>query len=129
MAGEAIPETVKRFILTTVSSVPYLEAMLLLRAEPHGTWDAKRLARRLYVAEKAAEELLAELCAGGVLVTAEGPAPSYRYEPRSGELRDRIDEVAEAYSKNLVAITDLIHSETNRMAQHFADAFKWRKDE
>ena len=39
----AIPDDVRRFILTSVPSVPYLEAMLLLRGEPQAAWDASAL--------------------------------------------------------------------------------------
>ena len=39
-----------------------------------------------------------------------------------------IDRVAETYTRQLVDITNLIHSKTSKKAQQFADAFKWRKD-
>lgn len=129
MTREPVPENVKRFILTSITSVPHLEAMLLLRNESGRAWDSGQVAKRLYTNDKTVEQLLTDLCAAGVLVVSENAPLSYRYQPRSAELRDMIDQLAEVYSKNLVQVTDLIHSNTNRMAQRFADAFKWRKDE
>jgi hypothetical protein len=39
-----------------------------------------------------------------------------------------LDRLAGIYARNLVDVTNLIHSKTSRKAQQFADAFKWRKD-
>jgi hypothetical protein len=127
MAREPIPEDVRRFILTSTISVPFLEALFLLRNEPELLWDSKGVAQRLYISEKAAAELLSELYAAGFVVSAFAN-PVYRYRPRSDELREMIDRLAETYAKHLVEVTTLIHSKTDRKAQHFADAFKWRQD-
>jgi hypothetical protein len=128
MAREQIPDDVQRFILVSVPSVPYLEAMLLLRNEVEQAWNGAHLARRLYMSEKAAAELLSDLHAAGVLRQTVEDTPSYRYQPSTGELREIIDRVAESYARQLVDITNLIHSKTSKKAQQFADAFKWRKD-
>jgi hypothetical protein len=126
--GSPIADDIKRFILTSISSVPYLEAMLLLRNETATPWDSARLARRLYLSEKAAAALLTELYDAGVVAADEHVPESYRYSPVSSTLRDMIDKVAEAYAAHLVDVTHLIHSKTGKKAQQFADAFKWRKD-
>lgn len=124
--GTFIPDDVRRFILTSIPSVPYLEALLLLRAEPSQRWDAAALARRLYLGEKQAAGLLQQLQEGQLLALLEDG--SYQYHPVSGELDTMIGQVAAAYSSHLVEITNLIHSATGKKAQHFADAFLWRKD-
>jgi Mn-dependent DtxR family transcriptional regulator len=128
MTRDAIPEDLRRFILTSIISVPYLEAMLLLRSEPDKQWDAKEVAQRLYMSEKAVGELLSELCRAGVLVVGGQNTFFYRYHPRSDELRRMIDRLAEVYTKNLIEITNIIHSKVDRVAQQFADAFKLGKD-
>lgn len=129
IAVASIPEDTRRFILTSITSVPYLEAMLLLRNEPEQPWDSARVAQRLYLSETLAAQLLEELGSAGVLVMAEDATSSYCYRPASDELRRQIDRLADVYAKNLVEITALIHSSTNTIVQRFADAFKWRKDE
>jgi hypothetical protein len=128
MAREPIPDNVRRFILACIPSVPYLEAMLLLRNEPDRAWDSKAVAQRLYMSEKNVAQLLAGLHASGILVIASREASSYRYYPESEDLRLVIDQLADTYSRRLVDVTHLIHSKTGKRAQQFADAFKWRKD-
>jgi Mn-dependent DtxR family transcriptional regulator len=127
MAREPIPGDVRRFILSSIISVPYLEALLLLRNAPDQSWDRTTVAQRLYISEKTATELLADLSAAGFIVVTKSES-SYRYHPNSDELRQMIDQLAETYAKNLVEITNIIHSKTGKKAQQFADAFKWRKD-
>lgn len=128
MYRDVIPDTIRRFILTSIISVPYLEAMLLLRSAPAQWWDGKKVAQRLYMPEKAAEALLDELHAAGVLAVTDGEPRSYRYNPTTDDLRQIIDELADTYAKHLVEVTHLIHSKTSKKAQQFADAFKLRKD-
>jgi predicted ArsR family transcriptional regulator len=122
-----LPDHVRRFLLTSVPSVPYLEAVLLLRGQ-RTPWTAAAVSRRLYLREEAAAELLATLQTTGVARFAEGDVPSFVYSPATPELAAMLDEVAKAYAGNLVAVTDLIHSRLDRRAQQFADAFRWRKD-
>jgi hypothetical protein len=127
MSAEPISEEARRFILTSIASVPHLEAILLLRSET-GAWDSTRAAQRLYVSDKTAEQLLSDLYAAGILSMDQQETPLYRYAPSSDDLRQMIDLVAAAYAKNIVEVTNLIHSSTSKKAQQFADAFKLRKD-
>jgi hypothetical protein len=119
-----IPDEVRRFILTSVPSVPHLEAMLLLRAEPGPTWDASMLARRLYVAQSRAAELMQQLVGAGFVAPR---SPGWCWQP-SAEAAQLIDELAAHYSENLLGVTELIHSREDRRAHQFADAFRLRKD-
>jgi hypothetical protein len=124
-----IPEDLRRFVLTSIPSVPFLEALLLLRTDAGAMWHTDTLARRLYIREKVAQTLLNDLCRAGMAAPCEPPAaPCYRYHPSSDSLRDMIDLLADLYAKHLVEVTLLIHSSLDRKAQQFADAFKWRKD-
>lgn len=128
MAREEIPDDVRRFILTSVSSVPFLEAMLLMRGERNAPWSPKRLAQRLYVSEKTADALLLDLRNAGFVKEAWAEDAAYQFEPASDELAAMCDRLAEVYASNIVLVTNLIHSNVGRRAQQFADAFKWRKD-
>ena len=126
MKSSELPADLRRFILTSIPSVPYLEAVLLLRADPGQPWGAAQLARRLYVPESSGAELLALLRASGVAAQAE-PAGTVRYAP-AGDLGQLLDSLAAAYANDLVAVTRLIHSRIDRRAQQFADAFRFRKE-
>lgn len=128
MTDNPIPDDLGRFILTSIPSVPYLEAMLLLRGEPATQWSPAQLAQRLYVPEARALELLQNLQAAGI--AAEHPASdgtAYQYQPPP-ELAQMLDQVAQRYATDLRTVTNLIHSRVDRRAYQFADAFRWRKD-
>lgn len=116
---------VRRFILASVPSVPYLEAVLLLRGEPGLAWDAALLARRLYVPERRGAELITQLRQGEI--ASDAGSGAVRYAPAT-ELAALLDAVAEAYAADLVTVSSLIHSHKDRRAQQFADAFRFRKD-
>ncbi len=126
MTKGEVPADVRRLILTSIPSVPYLEAVLLLRGEPELPWDAHRLSRRLYVPERTAAELLEQLTAAGIAQPADSGA-AVRYAPRD-ELPALLDRLAAAYAADLVTVTDLIHSRIDKRAHQFADAFRFRKE-
>ena len=129
MANSSIPEDLRRFILTRIPSVPFLEALLLMRADVTQPWRRETLAARLYVRDKVADNLLAELCAAGMAERCPAPdGDTWRYHPESEALRARIDSLADLYATHLVEVTLLIHSTLDRKAQQFADAFTWRKE-
>lgn len=123
---EPIPEDIRRFVLTSIPSVPYLEALLLFHEAPTRPRDAAEVARLLYSSERATAPLLEALHEGGLLRREAGT--SYVYAPRDDVLRDTVDRLARVYVRDLVGITTLIHDATQKNAQRFADAFKLRKD-
>lgn len=127
MNRPTVPPDVRRFILTSVPSVPYLEALLLLRAEHGRRWDSYQLASRLYIGESQAQALLQALAEGGIAVHE--PDAKFVYQPATAELRAKLDALAQVYAQDLVGVSDLIHSGLDKRAQQFADAFRWRKED
>lgn len=113
--------------MTSIPSVPYLEAALLLHATPSAVMTSTEIARRLYLPPQKAADLLDMLIASGIVTRAEGTPDAFTYAPRDAALADTMNRLAEAYQKNLIAITDLIHDSTRKSAHRFADAFKLRK--
>lgn len=129
MVLPTIPEDIRRFVLTSIPSVPHLEALLLLRAGEADFWRTEVVAERLYIGEKTASNVLRDLCLAHMAAgCGAAGALSYRYQPATQALRATIDNLADLYARRLVEVTHLIHSSTERKAQQFADAFKWRKD-
>lgn len=128
MDRATIPDDVSRFILLAIPSVPYLEAILLMRRDTTHPWDYRQIARHLYLGDKAAQTLLAELHAGGIITIVDPEQLLYRYHPQSDELQQMISRVADVYSRDLIGVTNLIHSRASKKAQLFADAFIWRKE-
>ncbi|HZP64915.1 MAG TPA: hypothetical protein VFB32_01280 [Rudaea sp.] len=105
-----------------------MEAILQLRAGGAESWDAPRLATRLYVRAGSAATLLADLCAMGIARPLDEPPLSYRYAPETAELAALLDALELAYSRHLVDVTRLIHSVEDRSAHDFAAAFRFRKE-
>lgn len=124
MTGDPVPDYVRAFIVAHIGTVAELEALLLLRAQRDVDWDVAAAARRLYVAESVAAEVLAQLVAYGLLVR-EGEL--YRYQPCNDSLRRSVDGLAEAYSRYLIPVTKIVHNNPLRL-RRFADAFRFRKD-
>jgi hypothetical protein len=124
MTEEPIPPDVRDFIHRNIDSIAQLEALLLMRGNPRETWDAKRLSRRIYVSEQEAAELLATLASDGLLGNNDG---AFHYECNDEARHSLIEKLAAIYSRQLIPVTNLIHSKPRRIRQ-FADAFRFRKD-
>jgi hypothetical protein len=50
----------------------------------------------------------------------------FRWQPKSAELT--VDDLAKAYSRHLVELTQLIHSKPAAGVREFADAFRLRRE-
>ena len=124
--NEITPE-VRRFVLTSIPSVPHMEALMLLRSTSPARWSALELAQRLYVTPSTASAVLADMDLAGMLAV-EPDGSGYYYAPRSNALFAIVQQMATYYSSHLVEMTVLIHSRLDRKAQLFADAFDFRKD-
>ena len=127
MSKPPVPDEVRRFILTSIPSVPFLEALLLLRSRPQDSWDAALVARRLYVGDAHALALLQSLAEARIATV--GADGRYRYAPDPTGMREVIDALAATYSANLLGVTELVHSRLDKRALQFADAFRWQKKE
>jgi len=126
MSASNIPADVRRFLLAVIESVPHLEALLLLRADTSASWSPETMAARLYVDEPSASRLLADLAERHlVLRQADG---RWCFDSRDAELVRIVDRLADVYARHVVEVAELIHSTSDRKAQRFADAFRWRKE-
>jgi len=130
MPPQPIPDDIRRFVLTSIASVPHLEALLLLRSAQGTFWSAATVAGRLYIGEQLALAVMQDLCRAGMLAprSPDDGSIAYRYQPASDAMGVLIDRLAALYASHLLEVTYLIHSALDRKAHMFADAFKWRKD-
>ena len=119
-----MPEELRRFILTSVPSIPFVEAFLVFREQAGSSVPIETVARRLYISERDAAEIVEQLRAARIIEPLDAGS---RYAPGE-DLAPVLDLLAGFYRTNLVEVTALVHSRTGRMAQQFADAFKIRKD-
>jgi uroporphyrinogen-III synthase len=124
MADDRIPSIVADLIADRLDSIPELEAVLLLRENRAREWTAEDAGRRLYVSTTVAAHLLGELQARGFFART---GEVYRYAPESEALAASVDELAVAYARHLVAVTQLVHAKPRRDVRDFANAFRLRK--
>lgn len=128
MNQSGVPTAVQRFILLFIPSVPYLEALLIVRNQPDRLWDAAEIAPHLYVSEATAQTLLDALYKNGALIIDTRAPDKFRYQPKTQEMGRLIEQLANVYPHHLIEITHLIHAKLNKKAHKFANAFVWGKD-
>lgn len=123
-----ITDDMRRFIIINIPSIPYLEAMLLLRGDSEQQWNVELVAKRLFINDKVASEILKQLHDQGIVEIVNQEPILYKYHPKSDDLKNMLDELAKIYLTDLIEVTNLIHSNINKKARKFANAFLWRKD-
>jgi hypothetical protein len=123
--SDLLSDRVRRFVLTSLPSVPHLETLLLLWRDAQPCWSIDQIASRLYVAPAVAQAVADDLLRAELLVRDEAGCYGSRREPEA--LAELIGELDLAYARHLRAVTGLIHSGTQRKAARFSDAFSWKK--
>jgi hypothetical protein len=124
MTDEPVPDDVRSFIRAHINSVAQLEALLLLRREHDRAWDASSAAKRLYVSDGVARDILAQLHSSSLLTFEKG---LYRYQPATAELSAMAERLAETYSRALIPVTNIVHGNPLR-PREFDGAFEFRKE-
>mgnify|MGYP001559559089 CR=1 FL=1 len=122
-------KALNEFILSVIDSLGQLEVLLLLRAHPDRTWNAKEVSDELRTNPAAATGHLESLFHHGLLFYSDQPAPLYRYQPQSGAMTKAVDVVAQAYRDDRLRVISLIYSKPIDRLRIFADAFKIRKED
>jgi hypothetical protein len=116
------------FIYRYCPSVPVLEVLLLLRAHPEQTWTPIDLQREMPdLDEQHVHDLLAAFYPQE-LVTVASPN-RYHYGPRSPEVAQLLDRLAETYAERPAAVLEEITALASLAPiRSFADAFLIKKE-
>lgn len=122
---EDVPQDVAHFLAEHIDSVVQLEALLLLYARPESYCSAADVARELRIAADWTDAALAKLAAAGILEIQNN---TYRYAPRTEELRQTVASLARIYEDRRVTIVSMIFSKPPDPIRQFTDAFRFRKD-
>ena len=115
-----------QFISAHLGTVDHLRVLLHLKGTPRTEWDVLDVAAKLYLPPKSAAAVLAELTDHGLAVPS-GDPPRYRYQPRTPELAQLVEHLAEMDRTQPVTLINLIYARSKDV-QAFADAFKLRKE-
>ena len=98
---------------------------MLFLESPQTARSLADVAGAIYVGEPVAARIAAGLCELGLLAEREG---RFVYAPRDEAIATIFARAAQAYRKDLIGMTRLIHDQTQRNATRFADAFRFRRD-
>lgn len=122
------PKPVDQFILDRIESVPHLEALLLIWRSRPQKWTIEELAQRLYVKPGAVKGVLEDLVREQLLSATPGPSEQYGYEPKSPAEDLLIQAIDETYRRELVRVSNLIHSKAPVAVREFARAFRFTRE-
>jgi hypothetical protein len=115
---------IERFIEDEIDSVPHLEALLLLWNTRPRVWSIDELSRYLYIPADRTRQILRDLQQRD-LILCESESCSYH----STEARDSlIAGVDRTWRRELVRLSNMIHSKASPSVRDFARAFRFRKD-
>jgi predicted ArsR family transcriptional regulator len=121
---DPVRRQVDQFISEQVESVPHLEALLLVWKRRPKSWTAAEMAGALYIPPEQAVAILRDLETRR-LVEAETDG----YVWRADNARDGlIGNVERIYRRELIRISNMIHSKASAAVREFARAFKLKKD-
>lgn len=119
---------VYEYILEKIESVPHLEAVILLwNSRPVG-WTAEELASRIYVTTERTSQILQDLIRQQFVQLIPGPPPRFSYLQRSEEQNEWMFRVDTAYRREIVRISNMLHSKASPSVREFARAFRFKKD-
>ncbi len=119
---------VYEYILEKIDAVPHLEAVILLwNSRPVG-WTPEELASRLYLPADKVIEILNELLRQQLVQQIPAPTPKYSYLPRNEEQDEWMYKVDNAYRRELVRISTMLHSKASPSVREFARAFRFKKE-
>lgn len=116
---------VDRFISEQISTVPHLEALLLVWNTRPKQWSVEEMGRSLYVSDDMTQRILDDLASRGLLARS---GNSYAYRSDMGGQDRLMQDVDTTYRRELVRISGLIHSKASAAVRDFARAFRFKKD-
>ena len=108
MATQYVPGDIRDFILKHIASVAQIEALLLIWSNPEKRWSVSKVAARIYAGETETAKALEGLCANGLLVRKDDVFGLNASE----ENVEMIGRLKEAYARNLIPVTDVIHGKS-----------------
>ena len=121
---DPVRRQVDQFISEQVESVPHLEALLLVWKRRPKSWTAAEMARALYIPPEQAVAILRDLQARR-LVEAETDGYVWRADNARDGLFANVERI---YRRELIRISNMIHSKASAAVREFARAFKLKKD-
>lgn len=100
--------------------------MLFWNSRPVG-WTCEEMASRLYVPPEQVLAILRDLVRLQMVQESSATPAKFSYFPRSQDQNDLMHRIDEAYRRDLVRISTMVHSKASSPVREFARAFRFRK--
>lgn len=117
-------QEVDRFICDEIDSVPHLEALLLLWNSRPKPWPIEQLSALLFLPPDRTRQIVEDLRQRSLIVL---DVHGYAYNsesPRDPLLQD----IDRTWRRELVRVSNMIHSKASPAVREFARAFRFKKD-
>jgi predicted ArsR family transcriptional regulator len=124
MDEDRISKDVEQFILDEIDTVPHLEALLLFWNKRPQEWSLEEMAKALYVSPEATRPILADLERRGLVALTENNCFLYRSSHRDSV----VEALDKTYRREVVRISNMIHSKPSASLREFARAFRLKRD-
>jgi hypothetical protein len=115
---------VDEFILHEMDTVPHLEALLLLWNNQAQEWSFDAMSNSLYLPLDLTRQVIADLEKRGFVNLTVTQTFSYRSTDRD----QLIEQVDRTYRREIVRISNMIHSKPAASLREFARAFRFKRD-
>ena len=128
MTSAPLPVPLQRFLSDCIDSVEQVEILAVM----HGTarwWTARELASEIYLSPAGAARELERLAGRGLLEVHLGTDLLYRVSALSQSQAQAISALMDVYPTHRVEILGHIIATKGRALRHFAEAFRFRKDD
>jgi predicted ArsR family transcriptional regulator len=119
---------VDAFITEQIDSVPHLEALLLLWNTRPKHWSIDEMSESLYVDPEITKQILSDLVQRDLITVAGDNTALYFCAPKTDEVEKLFQDVDRTYRRELVRISQMIHSKASAAVRDFARAFRFKKD-
>jgi hypothetical protein len=126
VSDSELPPDLRAFLYSCVDAVEQADIIVLLHGS-EGAFTAGMVARELGLTDGAARHHLETLVARGLLQIAVGSEVSYRYAPRSGELRRFAELLIDWWGHSRSAVLRFIATDRRSPLQSFSNAFRIRR--
>lgn len=115
----------KAFISSCIDDVEQVQILVLLSGSEQA-WPARQVAAEASLADATARHHLESLAARGLVVIAVGRETTYRYAPKTPNLKRYGDELITFYHRAPMALLRLVATNVRPSVRRIADAFRLR---
>ena len=115
---------VDQFVIEEIDSVPHLEALLLLWNSRPKQWSPEEMGKALYLTTEFTQAVLQDIV-NRKLASGEAGRYAYESDPERDGIIQALDRV---YRREIIRISNMIHSKASPAVRAFARAFRLKKD-